>query len=75
MFIDVTFQCFEDFLLEGAGGSRKMVIDFLSWITLNFTNAPLYTTHPYIFPKKLSVNHSLKKVKPLDLGPPYLAPR
>ncbi len=31
--------------------------------------------NPYIFPKKLSVDHSLKKVEPLDLGPSYLAPR
>ncbi len=30
--------------------------------------------HPYIFPKKLSVFHTLKKVVPLDLGPSHLAP-
>ncbi len=40
--IDMTFQCFEDFLLEGArGGPGKMVTDFLFWTTLNFTNGPL----------------------------------
>ncbi len=31
--------------------------------------------HPYIFPKKLCVVHSLKEVVPLDLGPSYLADR
>ena len=31
--------------------------------------------HPYIFPKKVSVSHSLKKVEPLVLGHSYLAPR
>ena len=32
------------------------------------------STLDYPFPKKLSVNHSLKRVEQLDLGPPYLAP-
>ncbi len=29
--------------------------------------------YPYIFPKELGMFHSLKKVEPFDLWPPYLA--
>ena len=36
---------------------------------------PLFSLNPYIFPKEVCVIHSLKKVEPLDLGPPYFAPR
>ena len=34
-----------------------------------------WKVYPYIFPKSLWMIHSLKKVEPLALGPPYLAQR